>query len=157
MKPFTFMNFPKEFLRFSESPFEFPVEKVEDLYLFNISDYNYLIDHYGEIENIENEKKKNKKNLIQCDDSFFYDFVRLFYGSRHSPSLIIAIAKYASQIFLIDGNYIAFLDTFYLDKYGCTDISYLRSQLLYFNDERYERTVDLILSGDFAYSLKSLS
>lgn len=100
------------------------------------------------------KKKIKKKNLFFIEDEEeSIAFMETNFGLRHYPSLIFFIGKYASQIFLIIDSFVAILNTFYLDKYGCTDVDHKRSQPLFFNEERYEKFVDLILSGDFANSL----
>lgn len=45
------------------------------------------------------------------------------------------------------------LKPFYLDKFGCTDVGYKRNQPLFLNENRYERIIDQILSGDFSNGL----
>ena len=161
-KPFSFMKLPKQFLHLAKSPFNLPIEKTETLSLFNLIDYNYLIRNYdnasGEIKNvvIDEEINKNKRNLATCEPRFLYDFLHAFYGKRHYPSVVIFTGKFASQVFLVVDDYFASLNPFYVDKYGCNDVGYKRSQPLFLNEERCDRLIDLVLSGDFAYSLNSL-
>lgn len=152
-KPFTFSNLPKEFLRFCEKPFCFPVEKIYDYFYFNMLDYNYLINHYDEVsgeiinDNEDDVINNYKNNLFNCNVTFF--------GKKHSPALFLYIGKDASQVALIEGPNLALLDVFYLDKYGCTDIGYKRSQPLFLNEELLDKCFDSVLSGNFASFLKN--
>lgn len=162
-KPFTFLDLPKQFLSFAAPPFNFHIEKIEELSFFNLIDYNYLINNYDELTgqishlNIEEELKRNSMNLCSCDENLIKFFLESFFARRHQPSIILFVKKYASQVFLIDQGYFADLSPFYLDKYGCNDIGYKRSQPLFFNEEKYEKLIDTVLSGDFSYSLIDLS
>ena len=56
---------------------------------------------------------------------------------------------------LIEGPNLAFLDVFYLDKYGCTDIGYKRSQPLFLNEELLDKWFDYVPSGNFASFMKN--
>ena len=156
------MKFPKQFLRFACEPFKFNIQSTEDASLFSIIDYNYLINNYdelsGEIRQDEDmEMKKITKNLVTCDKSALQSVVRSFYGKKFYPSVLIFVASAASTIIIVDGSNFAYLDTFYVDKYGCTDIEYERSQPLFFDEEKYKRFIDVVLSGDFTYRLKPLA
>lgn len=160
-KPFSFMKFPKQFLRFACEPFKFNIQSTENASLFSIIDYNYLINNYdelsGEIVQDENmEMMKNKKNLVNCDSFTYKSVLKSFYGKKFYHSVLIHLASSASQIIIVDQSNSAILDTFYLDKYGCTDIEYERSQPLFFNEEKYKKLIDVVLSGDFAYHLKKI-
>lgn len=162
--PFSFLNMPKEFLRFGSKPFDMPIHKIEDLLIFDAFDYNYLINNYDQVSgeivllDDENEIKKNNRNLMKCDDeNLIGNFMSAFYGKKNFPSIILFVGKYASLLFVIDQEYFASFTPFYLDKYGCPDIGYKRAQPLFLNDEKYERFIDTILSGDFANFLLPIS
>lgn len=163
LKPFSFMSLPKEFLRLSQKPFGLPIERSRDVLLFNILDYNYLINNYDEISGEITEKdedknvKKNKKNLVSSKKGTISDILSIFYGKKHYPSVLLFVGKYASNVVVIDQDYYASFNPFYLDKYGCPDIGFKRSQPLFLNEERYERFVDKILSGEFTNLLHRIS
>ena len=162
-KPFSFINLPKEFLRLSLKPFDLPIIHSKDILLFNMLDYNYLINNYDEIsgdilDNYEESNiKKNKKNLVSSKNGSISDIFSIFYSKKHYPSMIMFVGKYASNIVVVDQDYYASFNPFYLDKYGCPDIGFKRSQPLFFNEERFERFVDTILSGEFTNSLHRIS
>ena len=162
-KPFTFINLPKEFLRFGASPFNFPVELTQTLSIFSLIDYNFLISHYDDylgeivIEYADDEVKKNQRNLVKCLTPYFGSFLKSQYGNRNYPSVVLCIGKYASRVFLVNQSHFSFIDAFYVDKYGCMDIGYKRSQPLFLNEQRYEKCIDMVLSGDFSYILNDLS
>ena len=140
-KPFSFMSFPKEFIRLSQKPFDLPIIHSKDILLFNILDYNYLISKFDEIsgEILENDEenniKKNKKNLLSIKKGVINDIFSIFYSKKHYPSVIMFVGKFASNIIVIDQDYYSSFNPFYLDKYGCTDIGFQRSQPLFLNEE----------------------
>lgn len=162
-KSFSFLNLPKEFLRLFMPPFNLPIEKVEKTNLFNMFDYNYLINNYDEIsgeiiiDDHEVEKKKNLSNLFSCEIESLRPFLDTFFTPRLSPSIIMFIGKYASKVIIVCDSFIGELPTFYLDKYGCIDVGFKRSQPLFLNEEKFEKCVDMILSGDFANTFFSNS
>ncbi|KAK8880615.1 hypothetical protein M9Y10_003297 [Tritrichomonas musculus] len=160
-KPFSFMKFPEQFLHFGKAPFKFDIEFTDKISLFDIFDYNNLINKYDELsgEIVQDEEEKmmvNEKNIVSCDNSSLNPLLNSFYGKKFYPSVLMFVSSYASQILLIDQSKVAFLDPFYIDKYGCADIGYQRGQPLFFNEEKYKRFIDTILSGDFAYQLQTL-
>ena len=46
-KPFSFISLRQEFLRLNLNPFNLPITCKRDFLLFNILDYNYLINNYS--------------------------------------------------------------------------------------------------------------
>lgn len=175
-KPLFFTKFPKEFLRLSEAPYNLPISEVLNTTMFNILDYNYLIKYYDDFDdtnenenntNNDNESSKIKSNInndeekrysravYTCDNEFLTFFLN-FYGKMHYPSILMFTGVNSSQIFLVDQSQGAALETPYVDKSGCPDINHVRMQPLFLSEERYEKLIEEILSGDFSYKLSSL-
>ncbi|KAK8850133.1 hypothetical protein M9Y10_018245 [Tritrichomonas musculus] len=90
--------------------------------MFNLFDYNYLINHYDELsgevvlDDPRVEEEKNLSNLQSCEAESMRQFLITFFTSRLSPSVILFIGKFASKVILISSSLSANLDTFYLDK-----------------------------------------
>lgn len=157
--PFTFDPLPREFIRFAQAPFNFPVDQTREFSLFSLLDYNWQIQSYD-----EHEHKHEDKNSIVVDyksritrstkggrqNAFLY----MNYSRKNYPSVLLCIGMYASTLIVIDESRITFLRPFYLDRYGCTDEGYRRNQPLFLNEDRYERFIDQILSGDFSNDLQ---
>ena len=162
-KPFSFISLPQEFLRLNLEPFNLPITRQRDVLLFNILDYNYLINNYDEIsgeildKDEESIIKKNKKNLVSSENGAISDIFSIFYSKKYYPSVVLFVGKYSSNVVVVDQDYYATFNPFYLDKYGCPDVGFKRSQPLFFNEERYEKFVDKILSGEFTNSLNPIS
>ena len=154
-KPFIFAKLPKEFLRFSQEPYNFPVELVGQITIFNLLDYNSMIETYDDLDegdgNDAGVDYMNGLRILNADD-MISDLHTLFSKKKY-PSVFLFIGKDASKICVIDGRRICSMRPFYLDMYGCTDIGYKRSQPLFLNDERYEKVIDQVLSGDFSSNL----
>ena len=104
---------------------------------------------------VGDEVKRYRRSVHVCEDEFL-PFFMTFYGKLHYPSILMFTGIYASQILLVDQSQGASLETFYVDKTGCPDINHLRFQALFLNEERYEKLIDQILSGDFSYNLSPL-
>ena len=157
-KPFSLMNFPREFLKFGGTPYSLPIEKTDEITFLNLTDYNFLIDRYDEIsgEIIIDDETENKKTLMNINklEGISVGFsLKTFYSPRNYPSIVMLIGKSASQMYLIDQSFFAFLDPIYIDKYGCQDIGYARSQPLFLSDDKLEKLMEEFLSGDFSYFL----
>ena len=156
-RPFIFSKIPNEFIRFAQNPYNFPVDQTMQVTLFNILDYNNLIQNYDDFS--------------EDDNSFFYtDYLneltvlnyrnldsnlRLLFSRQDYPTILLFIGIHASKIRVIYKDNYQELKPFYLDKFGCTDIGFEKSQPLFLNEERYGRVMDEILSGDFTNSLIS--
>lgn len=152
-KPFVFMKMPKEFIRFAQSPYNFPIEQTHKLFLINILDYNFMIEHYNELEDESQEIAKNERNLLFIDADDIMPSIAAYFSSKSYPSVLLSIGEAASKVLVVDGRKTVSLHPFYLDRYGCTDIGYTRNQPLFLNDVRYERFMDEVLSGDFSNDL----
>lgn len=203
-KPFMFINLPKDYLKFYEKPFNFPVQDTLLVLLFNLIDYNQLIDNYDVLETIENTNQLNStengqinspnnsnstginqsneiENLTETEqiiendpyarfknnDRFLFlegkvrqSELLLEFGKKYSrkvfPTVLLYISCQASQLVVIDQDCCSEMKTFYMDKYGAIDIGYQRNQPLILNEQRYEKFIDEILSGEFANNLEPL-
>ena len=115
----------------------------------------------SEKENVDNEsdlndeEMKNQRGVHFCDAEFL-PYLMTFFGKSRYPTVFMFTGAISPQIFLVDQSYGAALDTFYVDRYGCPDVNHLRFQPLFLNEERYEKLIDQILSGDFSYNLRNL-
>ena len=156
-KPFVFTKLPQEFLRFALNPYNFPIDQTSKYTLYNLLDYNSLINSYEDDVNIDEEKEliENQKNLhiLSYDTEELNAHLLFKYSKRVFPSVYLFIGKHASKIIITNMGKIGILKPFYLDKYGCSDFGNKRGEALFLNEFRYERTMDVILSGDFSYFL----
>ncbi|KAK8864994.1 hypothetical protein M9Y10_010522 [Tritrichomonas musculus] len=154
---FYFTKLPKEFLHFALKPYKFPIVLTYKMFLFNILDYNYLInkfddfeDHYDENEEFENNQKNLKKfKYTTFKRQLINDCLKNVY-----PSVFLFVGSRASKVIVVDNGKIAYLRPFYIDKYGCTDVGFERNQPLYLNEYRYQRIIDEVLSGDYSNYLE---
>ena len=96
--------------------------------------------------------KRNKKNINAYRfDNEELNFHLLFkHTKRAYPSVWLFVGKAASKVVITNMGKIGVLKPFYLDRFGCSDIGFKRGQPLFLNEERYERIMDEILSGDFS-------
>lgn len=69
--------------------------------------------------------------------------------------MFLSIGQLSSKFFVVNEQAIGNLKPFFLDRFGCEDIDYKRGSPLFFNEERYERVIDEILSGDFSFYFRS--
>ncbi|KAK8835926.1 hypothetical protein M9Y10_040307 [Tritrichomonas musculus] len=159
-KPITFAKLPKEFLRFAQEPYNYPVEKTNFYTVFNLIDYNQMIKRYNDLDE-EDDSNIDYSSRLTCFNSgvakSFLSFAQMKLSKLNYPSVLIFIGKESSNILIIEGKRLRVLRPFYLDKYGCTDIGYERRGPLFLNEERYDRVIDQILSGDFSNGLNSFS
>ena len=154
-KPFIFSKMPKEFLRFAQEPYNFPVEQTHKNFLFNVLNYNFLIQNYDDLDIDNNESKSidYSNELTSFENKNLKLFLYKKISTLNYPSVLLSIGSNASNVFVIDGKRIKYLRPFYMDEYGCTDIGFRRSQPLFLNEERFDRVMDQILSGDFSNGL----
>ncbi|KAK8888725.1 hypothetical protein M9Y10_033459 [Tritrichomonas musculus] len=153
-KPFIFSKIPKEFLRFSQDPYNFPVDQTHEYSMFNMLDYNYLIKNYNDDDDDNVHINYSDELYKFSKDTKINLFLKSNFSQKNYPSVILFIGCFASDICVIDGNRMVFMRPFYLDRYGCADIGYKRSQPLFLKEERYERVMDEIISGEFTNNLK---
>lgn len=156
-KPIVFTKLPKEFLRFAKEPFNFPVEKLYDYMIFNILNYSKLIKTHNDFDD-ENDNLLDDSYEVQSFSK--NDFVNSFFllcSGKVYPSVYLQIGQYASSVIVNCENRITILKLFYVDKFGCIYVGFKRYQPLFLNEQRYERIMDQILSGDFSNILYSLS
>ncbi|KAK8849983.1 hypothetical protein M9Y10_018577 [Tritrichomonas musculus] len=154
-KPFVFAPMPKEFIRFVQQPFMFKIDEMNVCSVFNILDYNRLIDEYDEFdENGEGQKEENFScSLVILNKTKPTETLKKMFSGKNYPSLFLSIGRDASTVRVVDGERTCLLRPFFLDKYGCTDVGFKREQPLFLSEEKYERTMDQILSGDFSSNL----
>lgn len=147
-KPFFFSKLPKEFIQFATKPYNFPIEMTKDFTFYSLINYNHLIDNYDELGDDEYQ------NEILEAETYDNDNVRielaLNHNLKHYPSALLLVGKFASRILVVYDSFTTTLNPFFLDKYGSPDFGFARGQPLFLNEERYERVIDEILSGDFA-------
>lgn len=156
-KPFTFAKVPKNFLHFALPPYKFPVEKSRLYSLYNLLDYNKLIESYNEFDDLDEDDNENnnkdadeQSKLLCCADGTLDMTLAVNFGRKHYPTPFLYIGKNASKIILLyHEKHQELFKPFYLDKYGSADIGFKREQPLFLNEERYERFVDEVLSGTF--------
>ena len=106
-----------------------------------------LSDNYEEVKD-QQESATIDENKIQLS-------LALDYSSKHYPSALLLIGKFAPEVLIVHGDFTTTLKPFYLDRFGCEDIDYKRGMPLFFNEERYDRMIDEILSGDFSFYFRS--
>ncbi|OHT13519.1 hypothetical protein TRFO_16279 [Tritrichomonas foetus] len=124
-------NLPNEFLHFYWPPFNIPMDLTDKLILLDLITGKW--NQVDDLHDIMNEKAS--------DGSFM---------------LAMFTCRFASMIMLISSHAMGILPPFYLDKYGNPDHGYDRGQPLFFNDEKYEKLNDMILSGEFTSIIKPL-
>ena len=151
LKPFVPSVLPKEFLHFALEPFNFPVELTQKFTVYNLIDYNFLIDNYDDFS-VKCDVKKEEKSLTFDSKSLKLSLI-VNYNLKHYPSALLLIGKYASRILFITDCFTTSLKPFYLDRYGSPDFEFSRGEPLYLNEERYERFIDDVLSGNFSNSI----
>lgn len=97
----------------------------------------------------------NQKNVhfLQFDNEELNFHLLFKHARRVYPTVWLFVGKAASKVVITNMGKIGVLKPFYLDSFGCSDIGFKRGQPLYLNEERYERTMDEILSGDFSHYL----
>ncbi|KAK8888327.1 hypothetical protein M9Y10_039394 [Tritrichomonas musculus] len=156
-KPFIFAKLPKEFIRFGEAPYNFPVDQTHNLSIFNLLNYNLLIQNYDDFDEcIENDLPDKYMDELKINSSNRNEasFIRAKYSGKNYPSVLLYIGSKASSLAVFSEGNLIFLRPFYLDRYGCADIGYVRNQPLFLNEDRYDRFMDEVLSGDFSFELE---
>ena len=158
--PFRFTDLPKDFLRFGAPPFCFPVDKTHECSMFNILDYNYMIKNYSDIDadkkNVSDDDllAKNQNQLVRLNGEDLNTFLHVHFSSLNYPSILLFIGGMSTMVIVVDGRRVVGMRPFYVDKYGSADVGFNRNQQVFLNDERYERVIDEILSGDFSNKLE---
>lgn len=152
-KPFVFSPMPKEFIRFAQDPYNFQIDDTSHFRVFNFLDYNKLISDYNDFDDSENMKDYSKSLLILDNQKPYWTLNKTF-KTKNYPSIFISINRKASSVYVVDGNMMSIMKPFFIDKYDCTNIGFQRSQPLFLNEERYERLMDQVLSGNFSSSLR---
>ena len=121
-----------------------------------------MIKNYNDLdEDEENDSNFDYSNRLTCFNSgmakSFLSFAHTKLSKLNYPSVLLFIGRESSNVCVVDGKKFRVLRPFYLDKYGCTDIGYQRRSPLFLNEERYDRVIDQILSGDFSNGLHPFS
>ena len=155
-KPFIFSKMPKEFLRFAQEPYNFPVDQTQKDFTFNVLNYNFLIQNYNEFETENDESKtiEYSNELTSYHDKNTKVFLYKNISVLNYPTVFLFIGSQASNVCVIYGKRIKYLRPFYMDEYGCADIGFKRRLPLFLNEERYDRVMDQILSGDFSNGME---
>ena len=169
LTPFTFMKLPKEFIKLAGSPYNVPLEFTNKISFINLLDYNYLINHFNNFEEVHSSNENNnnndnenaeieryKKLVVSCDENTLVILLSI-YSKRVYPSTIMYTGIQNPLCLMIDSKYAGFLNPFYVDKFGFTEVNYNRNIPLFLNENNYEMFVDKILSGDFSYDLLTLN
>lgn len=78
-----------------------------------------------------------------------YEIVDNLHPSFNFPSFYMFVGQHASRVVVIYERYRIDMIPFYLDMFGSPDIEFSRHRPLMLNEERYERLIDEIISGDF--------
>lgn len=154
-RPFVFSPMRKEFIRFHVPPYKFGIEDTSVCSVFNILDYNGMISEYNDLDDGDFAKKDYSKSLVLFDNFREAATLSKSFSDKNYPSVFLSIGKDASAVRVVDGKRTCFLRPFYVDKYGCTNVGFNREQPLFLNEERYERMMDQVLSGDFSSNLES--
>ncbi|KAK8841018.1 hypothetical protein M9Y10_027855 [Tritrichomonas musculus] len=153
-RPFIFSKLPKDFLRFAQDPYNFPVEQTRHFTLFNLLNYNRMIQCYNDVDETENDSKIDyKEDLLEFNEVNAKELLSILQkkcSKLNYPSVFLFIGRESSSIAVIDGKRPRILPPFYLDKYGCADVGFQRKEPIFLNEERYDRVIDQILSGDFS-------
>lgn len=164
-KSFTFGQLPKEYLRLAEPPYKFPVELTSKNNFYRLLDYNYLIANYNDFDDIEPAKLTEDSEtratiehsrLVTIDSDFAPKCLVETFATRNYPEVFLLVGRYASLVVVVENGAMSQLDPFYLDKYVCPDIGHSRGMPLFFKEDKYEKMVDAILSGDFTNEMKML-
>lgn len=153
-KPIVFAKLPKEFLRFALEPFNFPIVKTESFSVYNILDYNNLINDFDDFESSDSNSTRNEEEKLSREMTSFDHFnpgLLMKFRNKFYPTVSLLIGKDASSVLIFDGEKAASLRPFYVDNFGCPDIGFRRNKPLFLNEEKYGRVMDLILSGDFSF------
>lgn len=166
-KPFTFAPLPKQFLSLYQEPYKYPIDETHKVFLINLIDYNKLILSFNDFDEFEEQHETSessmKKKLVQIihnDDDL--DLKRgeiefqlaTQFGNFNYPSVFLYVGTDASRVVVVDQANGVYLSPFYLDKHGSPDIGYSRGQPLVLKEEKYERLVEDILSGEYSSYLK---
>ena len=104
-KPFSFTKLPKEFIRFGEAPYNFPVDQTRKLSIFNLLDYNLLIQNYDDFDECkENDVcDKYKDELeINCSTRNETSIIRSKFSRKNYPSVLLFIGSRASLLLVIN-------------------------------------------------------
>lgn len=155
-KPIVFAKLPKDFLEFAEKPFDFPIEKTSILSVYNILDYNYLIKKFDDFASDDEMNHKNEDDDLKSKLEMFNNpniFTK--YASKNYPTVLLLVGNDASGVIVVDKINVILLKPFYVDKFGCPDIGFRRGRPLTLNEEKYGRTMDMILSGDFSFYINN--
>lgn len=154
------MNFPKDFLGFSQKPFNYPIQFQSGYSFINLLDYNYMINHYDDLEENNNSNQNDEdlhfKNIfVDIKEEEVFGYYCIAYCCRVCPSILMFMQNLSPTILIIDHSFFGFLMPTYFDKYGCIQLQYERNLPIFFNENSYEILIDKILSGDFSYDLLS--
>ena len=155
------MNFPKDFLEFSQKPFNYPIQDQSNFSFINYLDYNYLINYYDDFgennsSNNNDEELHFKRIFVDAKDEITFESYLDSYTYKVCPSFIMFMQNASPLMIMIDQNYVGYLEPLYFDKYGCNQLNYDRHLPIYFNENRCEILIDKILSGDFSNDLFSV-
>ena len=154
-KLFVFSKLPKEFLRFAQPPYNFPIEQFNQVMCFSILDYNRMIADYSESDDSGNYVDY-MDNFIVIEDNSVGKRLKTLFSDRNYPTVLLFVGFSASRVAVIYGKKFSLLSPFYLDKFGCTGVGYERGEPLFLNEEIYERVMDNVLSGEFLNGMKAL-
>ena len=143
LKPFIFKSLPSEFLRLAIKPFKLPLNETTKMKVYNLLNYNDLIENYNDFDNDDSRPIDEVKEREEVSTSLF------IHSRKNYPSVLLCIGSNASKVIVVYRNKYSILNPFYLDKYGFSDIGFFRSQPLFLNQELYERVIDDLLSGNF--------
>lgn len=154
-KPFVFTKFPKNFLSLYEKPYNIPIDdmRTSTYIFFDIINFNSLIKYYDDFGDTENETEKFSINYFGVYHNMIPYLINIFH-SLQCPTITMLMTNSSPCLYLLNRNYYCSLEPFYVDKFGCPDISHRRNQPLLLNEEIYEKIIDRFLSGDFSYNLK---
>ena len=119
-RPFIFSKLPKEFIRFAQDPYNFPVDQTSQVTLFNNLDYNNLILNYNDFNEDDDSSSYTEylKELTILDhhQNFDLNLKRLF-SSQNYPSILLFIGIHASKVKVIYKDKHQELKPFYLYKF----------------------------------------
>lgn len=148
LKPFIFKPLPSEFLRLAVKPFKLPLNETAKMKVYNLLNYNDLIENYNDLSNDYSMIIDEVKEREEVSTSLF------MHSRKNYPSVLLCIGSTASKVIVVYRNKYSILNPFYLDKDGFSDIGFFRSQPLFLSQELYERVIDDVLSGNFTNYLK---
>ena len=114
LKLFSFMNFPKDFLEFSQEPFNYPIKNQSGFSFINYLDYNYLINHYDDLgENNTSSKNDEilhfKRIFVDAKDDATFECYCGTYTYRVCSSFLMFMQDMSPIMLIIDRNYIGYL------------------------------------------------